>query len=227
MRSRAHSTHASRRRQPSTTVTSRITRAARSSSASVSASARGRCRARIRAALAAIGAVRAIERPTPLRALRSIPDSSSWATFLPPMPRPITRSSAKVPPSRRAFSRNCARDAVVISEATRVPLGDLFECRGDLYRRVWQVLGDSSTVNRFAALRRKHAELLGRDEEIDVLRCCWSRRRRARVGSSSCGASPASASRASLPHSRSVSPATIGRFATTALRIGRRRRCIR
>ena len=74
-----------------------------------------------------------------------------------------------------SLAASCPRDAVLISAATRGLVGELFECQdvgavaiagGPSPLKVWQVLRESATPNRFAALRRYRAELFGRDEEI-------------------------------------------------------------
>jgi len=76
-------------------------------------------------------------------------------------------------------------DTVVIADATRRLIGSLFEYR-DLGAvelkgiarplRAWQVLGPSAVRSRFEALRGSAlTQLVGRDEEIDLLRRCWAR----------------------------------------------------
>jgi class 3 adenylate cyclase/predicted ATPase len=76
-------------------------------------------------------------------------------------------------------------DAVVIADATRRLIGDLFEYR-DLGAvelkgiarplRAWQVLGPSAVRSRFEALRGSAlTRLVGRDEELDLLLRRWAR----------------------------------------------------
>jgi len=73
--------------------------------------------------------------------------------------------------------------AVVISGGTRRLLGSLFDYRelGDAALQViaepvqaCQVLSESGVASRFEALRSRRAQLIGREEEIDLLRRRWS-----------------------------------------------------
>jgi class 3 adenylate cyclase/predicted ATPase len=71
---------------------------------------------------------------------------------------------------------------IVIADNTRRQLGGLFEVE-DLGRqaltgfaeapRAWQVVGESGVVSRFEALRMQATPLVGRDEELDLLRRRW------------------------------------------------------
>jgi class 3 adenylate cyclase/predicted ATPase len=71
---------------------------------------------------------------------------------------------------------------VVIADSTRRQLGSLFAVE-DLgpkalpgfaeAPRAWQVVGESGVVSRFEALRTQAAPLVGRDEELDLLRRRW------------------------------------------------------
>jgi class 3 adenylate cyclase len=71
---------------------------------------------------------------------------------------------------------------VVIADSTRRQLGGLFEVE-DLgphalpgfgeAPRAWQVVGESGVVSRFEALRTQATPLVGRDEELDLLRRRW------------------------------------------------------
>ena len=73
-------------------------------------------------------------------------------------------------------------DSIVIDEATRRQVGDLFEL-ADLgppalkgfavSQPVWQVLGMSRVTNRFRALRSGTAPLVGRDAEVELLMRHW------------------------------------------------------
>jgi class 3 adenylate cyclase len=75
--------------------------------------------------------------------------------------------------------------AVVIAPSTRRLVGDLFEYRdlGAVEVKgiavpvpAWQVLGPSSVVSRFEALRGEAlSRLIGRDEEVDLLLRRWAR----------------------------------------------------
>jgi len=73
-------------------------------------------------------------------------------------------------------------NTVVIAETTRRQIGQLFDLE-DLglqqlagfaqLQRAWQVLGESGEVSRFEALRSGETPLVGRDEEIELLRRRW------------------------------------------------------
>src|SRR6516162_8111496 len=75
-----------------------------------------------------------------------------------------------------------APNRVVIADGTRRQLGGLFEV-DDLgpqalpgfaeAPRAWQVVGESGVVSRFEALRTQATPLVGRDEELDLLRRRW------------------------------------------------------
>jgi class 3 adenylate cyclase/tetratricopeptide (TPR) repeat protein len=73
-------------------------------------------------------------------------------------------------------------NTLVIGEATRRQIGELFDLE-DLGpqklagfaepQRAWRVLGESGKVSRFEALRSGETPLVGRDEEIELLRRRW------------------------------------------------------
>src|SRR5215831_17931360 len=73
-------------------------------------------------------------------------------------------------------------NTLVIAEATRRQIGELFDLE-DLgpqqlagfaeLQRAWRVLGESGKVSRFEALRSGETPLVGRDEEIELLRRRW------------------------------------------------------
>ena len=73
-------------------------------------------------------------------------------------------------------------NTLVIAEATRRQIGELFDLE-DLGpqqlagfaepQRAWRVLGESGMVSRFEALRSGETPLVGRDEEIELLRRRW------------------------------------------------------
>jgi class 3 adenylate cyclase len=73
-------------------------------------------------------------------------------------------------------------NTLVIGEATRRQIGQLFDLE-DLGpqqlagfaepQRAWRVLGASGEVSRFEALRSGETPLVGRDEEIELLRRRW------------------------------------------------------
>jgi len=73
-------------------------------------------------------------------------------------------------------------DSVIIADSTRRQLGGLFEVEdlGSLAlagfaepQRAWRVLGDRGAVSRFEALRSAATPLIGREEELDLLRRRW------------------------------------------------------
>ena len=73
--------------------------------------------------------------------------------------------------------------AVVISSATRRLIGKLFDCRdlGPLRPigsaepvGAWQVARENAIANRFEALRPARAPLIGREEELELLRRRWN-----------------------------------------------------
>src|SRR4051812_21739581 len=73
-------------------------------------------------------------------------------------------------------------NTLVIAEATRRQIGELFDLE-DLGsqqlagfaepQRTWREVGESGEVNRFQALRSGEMPLVGRDEEIELLRRRW------------------------------------------------------
>jgi predicted ATPase/class 3 adenylate cyclase len=73
--------------------------------------------------------------------------------------------------------------SLVVADPTRHQLGQLFDLR-DLGpqplagftepQRAWLVLGESGAVSRFEALRSAATPLVGRDEELDLLRRRWA-----------------------------------------------------
>lgn len=73
-------------------------------------------------------------------------------------------------------------NALVIAEATRRQIGVLFDLEdlGPQHlagfaepQRAWRVLGESGNVSRFEALRSGETPLVGRDEELELLRRRW------------------------------------------------------
>jgi hypothetical protein len=75
-----------------------------------------------------------------------------------------------------------APGTLIIAESTRRQIGALFEIE-DLgpqpltgfaeLQRVWRVVGESTIVSRFEALRSETTPLVGRDEELDLLLRRW------------------------------------------------------
>jgi class 3 adenylate cyclase len=79
-------------------------------------------------------------------------------------------------------------NAVVIAESTRKLLGNLFDLQDlggqdvkgiGVPVRAWAVLHPASVESRFEALHASGlTELVGREEELELLRRRWSKRRR-------------------------------------------------
>src|SRR6202022_3914677 len=75
-----------------------------------------------------------------------------------------------------------ASGTLVIAESTRRQIGGLFEIE-DLGpqnlaglaepQRAWRVVGESSVLSRFEALRSEATPLVGRDEELELLLRRW------------------------------------------------------
>jgi class 3 adenylate cyclase len=77
-------------------------------------------------------------------------------------------------------------DGIIVGDATRRLLGGLFEVedlgpqplRGFAVRqRAWRILGESGVLSRFEALRSDASPLVGRDEELELLRRRWDQAR--------------------------------------------------
>src|SRR5215469_3248224 len=78
-------------------------------------------------------------------------------------------------------------NAIVIAESTRRQIGALFEL-ADLGpqslkgfaepQRIWRALAENRTLGRFEALRSGATPLVGREEEIELLRRRWTRVKR-------------------------------------------------
>jgi class 3 adenylate cyclase len=76
--------------------------------------------------------------------------------------------------------------SILIAEATRRLVGDLFECRSlgpvavkgyATPMRFWEVIGEGSVPSRFEALRAGRTPLVGREEELDLLIRRWTQAR--------------------------------------------------
>jgi class 3 adenylate cyclase len=75
---------------------------------------------------------------------------------------------------------------IIVGDATRRLLGGLFEVedlgpqplRGfAVPQRAWRILGESGVLSRFEALRSDASPLVGRDEELELLRRRWGQAR--------------------------------------------------
>ena len=96
-------------------------------------------------------------------------------------------------------------DSVVIATSTRRLTGSLFEYE-DLGTveakgfakpvRAWRVRGESTIDSRYEALRPGETPLVGREEEIELLRRRWRATRRAAAKSCCCRANQESGNRA-------------------------------
>jgi len=93
-------------------------------------------------------------------------------------------------------------NTLVIAEATRRQIGGLFDLEDLGPQQLagfaepqpgWRVLGESGMLSRFEALRSGETPLVGRDEELDLLRRRWQQ---AKVGWCSSQGSRGSANRA-------------------------------
>jgi hypothetical protein len=88
-------------------------------------------------------------------------------------------------PNLAARLQSLAAPNTVLTDArTRQLVGELFDCRSlgavDIRgfaggQSVWRILRRSQVLSRFEALRSSRAGLVGRHEEIELLRRCWRR----------------------------------------------------
>jgi class 3 adenylate cyclase/predicted ATPase len=137
----------------------------------------------VRAGLAVIEAVGGIDAPAPLGVRLGI--ASGLVVVGDLIGEGAAQEQAVVGETPNLAARLqglAAPNTVVIADATRRPLGDLFEVE-DLgpqslagfaeRQRAWRVLGESGVANRFEALRSGATPLVGRDEELDLLLRRW------------------------------------------------------
>jgi tetratricopeptide (TPR) repeat protein len=137
----------------------------------------------VRAGLAVIDAVGRLAAPEPLNVRLGI------ATGLVVVGDLIGAGAAQergvvgeTPNLAARLQARAAPGTLVIAENARRQIGALFELE-DLGlqplpgfaepQRAWRVLGESSVVSRFEALRSQAAPLVGRDEELDLLLRRW------------------------------------------------------
>src|SRR5262249_7318162 len=137
----------------------------------------------VRAGLAVIGAVNGLDTPEPLNVRLGI---SSRLVLVGDLIRggPVAARGGvgETPNLAARLQALAAPGTLVIAESTRRQIGGLFELE-DLGpqplagfaepQRAWRVLGESGTVSRFEALRSAATPLIGRDEELDLLRRRW------------------------------------------------------
>ncbi len=138
----------------------------------------------VRAGLELIEAVRSMDAPGALDAHLGIATGEMMVTALPAASGEIAAIGQPLNLALRLRSV-AACGSVLIASPVRELVGDFFDCREvqplELARdvapvAVWQVVGENADTGRFEALRRAGMlELVGRRQEMDLLRHCWSR----------------------------------------------------
>jgi DNA-binding response OmpR family regulator/predicted ATPase len=138
----------------------------------------------VRAGLELIDAVRGMDAPGALNAQIGI---ATGTLMVAAAPGPSGEIDATGQPLNLALRLRSAApsDSVLITGRTRELVGGFFDYRempplvlaDDVAPvAVWQVTGESASTGRFEALRRAGMlELVGRRQEMDLLRRCWSR----------------------------------------------------
>jgi class 3 adenylate cyclase len=137
----------------------------------------------VRAGLAVVDAVARLDMPEPLQVRLGIASGLVVVGDLIGEGAAQERGVVGETPNLAARLQNLAGpNAIVIAESTRRQLGALFDIE-DLGRQslpgyaepqgVWRVAGESGVVSRFEALRSGATPLIGRDEELDLLRRRW------------------------------------------------------
>src|SRR5262249_43443054 len=138
----------------------------------------------VRAALELIGAIRNLDLPKPLHPHIGIATDLMMvgARLGPPEEFAATGQALNLALSLQSAAPS---GGILITDRTRELVGDFFNYQEmeplilaeDLRPvTVWRVTGESTNVGRFEALRRTGMlELVGRRQEMDVLRRCWSR----------------------------------------------------
>ena len=106
--------------------------------------------------------------------------TDSWSLAISSARDPLRSATSWDHPNLAARLQALAEpNAVLIAGGTRRQIGELFETR-DLGlhelkgfsepQRAWQVLGEGDIPSRFAALRSGATPLIGREEELEILR---------------------------------------------------------
>jgi class 3 adenylate cyclase len=141
----------------------------------------------VRAGLAVVDAVASLHAPEPLQVRIGIASGLVVVGDLIGEGAAQERGVLGETPNLAARLQNLAGpNGIIIGESTRRQLGALFDVE-DLGlqslagfpepQRAWQVAGESGVVNRFEALRSGATPLVGRDEELDMLRRRWQQTR--------------------------------------------------
>jgi class 3 adenylate cyclase len=141
-----------------------------------------------RAGLAVIDAVRALDLPQPLAVRLGIANGLVVGDLIGEGAAQERGVVGETPNLAARLQAIAMPNRLVIADSTRRQLGGLFAVE-DLgpqalpgfaeAPRAWQVVGESSVVSRFEALRTQATPLIGRDEELDLLARRW---RQAKAG---------------------------------------------
>jgi class 3 adenylate cyclase len=137
----------------------------------------------VRSGLAVIEAVGRLSAPEPLNVRVGIANGLVVVGDLigagPAQERGVVGETPNLAARLQALARP---GTLVVAESTRRQIGALFELE-DLGPqplagfadplRAWRVLGESSVLSRFEALRSEATPLVGRDEELDLLQRRW------------------------------------------------------
>jgi class 3 adenylate cyclase len=137
----------------------------------------------VRAALALIEAAATIEAPEPLQMRVGIATGLAVVGHATGEGGSQEQSIVGETPNLAARLQSLAEpNTIVVAEGTRRQVGSLFDLL-DLgpqdikgfaeQQRVWRVAGESRIQSRFEALRSGDSPLIGRDEEIDLLKRRW------------------------------------------------------
>jgi class 3 adenylate cyclase/predicted ATPase len=138
----------------------------------------------VRAGLELIGAIRELDLPSALHPHIGIATDLMMVGAYPTSPDAVAATGQALNLALRLQSV-APSDSVLITSRTRELVGDFFYYQEmeplvlaeDIEPvRVWCVTGESTNAGRFEALRRTGMlELVGRRQEMDLLRRCWSR----------------------------------------------------
>ena len=137
----------------------------------------------VRAGLAVIGVVRRLQTPVPLQTRVGLATGLAVVGDLIGSGAAREESVVGETPNLAARLQALAQpDAVVVADSTRQLVGSLFEYQslGEVELkglpapvRAFRVLAESRVGSRFEALRSSEMPLVGRDEEIELLRRRW------------------------------------------------------
>jgi class 3 adenylate cyclase len=154
----------------------------------------------VRAGLELFAAVTSLKTSAPLQARISI--ATGLAVVGDPIESEVHEQGVvgEIPNLAARLQGIAEANRVVIADRTRGLLGNLFELEELGARaksvRAWAVLRPSSVESRFEALHaRDLTDLVGREEELELLLRRWSRRKPAKARSCCSAARPASANR--------------------------------